>query len=453
MVVLDIAGAKKCKICLQDYDYKRDVENRLFMAGLSSFELVMLEEILHSSLQFPLQRLVQALDQPLETVRAALEKFSTTGLLRLTSDQVVVDKELRKYFEGLMLPFEEDFVPGMDYIQILLRKVPIGVLPTWYAIPRTANNIFESLVERILATPQLVQRYLNEVVHTDPDLRAIQNAVFSHPELTVPSAALRDQLGLSREAFEECMLQLEFQFLCCHTYRQVDGRWEQVVTPFQEWMDYLIHLQRTAPRSLAAGQVQALYASEYPVIERMGELLTQAFKAPVPMSMALNPVASPQSHLDASSVRLFPLLGLGELRDGHLVAAPVAESWCSLTLEDRAMGLYRHPDHRPRGLEQVQERFLRDAERSMARALNMGWVDLDQFIQGMVVPLRTEDVVQLQRRNRAWRYALPNYTPEECGMLRSMIQEWLFESGVVVLGTFQNRPCFRLTALGHSLYS
>ena len=447
MVVLDIAGSKKCKISLQDYDYKQDIENRLFMAHLTSSELVLLEEILHSSLTFSISRMARTLDQPVEAIREALESLSHTGLVRLDGDQVHVDKERRKYFEVLMLPFEEDFSPGMDYIQALLRKVPIAVLPTWYAVPRTANSIFDALVERILASPQLFQRYLSEVVLTDPHLRAIQAAVFRHPELTVPSAVLRQELGLTPEQFEECMLQLEFQFLCCQRYRQTDGRWEQVITPFQEWMDYLLHLKRTAPCALNPASVLPLHEEDYVIVERMATLLRQSLKASLPF-------AELQSPLDRECGRLLQLLHLVECTAEDMVEpSSAAESWLSLAPEERALGLYRHPAHRPRGIDHLHDRFLRDAERSLSRVIGLGWVDLEQFINGMVSPLHSDALVQLRKKGRSWRYALPEYTEGERAFLRGMIQEWLFQAGVVALGETPQGPCFRLTTLGHSLYN
>ena len=41
----------------------------------------------------------------------------------------------------------------MEFIQLLLRKVPIDILPTWYPIPRTSNSIFDSLIEKYMKTP------------------------------------------------------------------------------------------------------------------------------------------------------------------------------------------------------------------------------------------------------------------------------------------------------------
>src|SRR5690606_655670 len=103
--------------------------------------------------------------------------------LSIEGDTIFVDKDKRKYFEIQISRFDEDFVPGMEFVQGLLKKVPIQVLPLWYATPRTSNNIFESIIEKYLLTPQIYQRYLSELSLGDPLFTSIMRDLFVSADL------------------------------------------------------------------------------------------------------------------------------------------------------------------------------------------------------------------------------------------------------------------------------
>ena len=173
----ELSSLRKNKISLEDYDFKHDIENRLLMSQFSSHDLEVLEEILYSSIKIPVRKISKSVDLDEDELFPILEKLSKTGLFTFEGDSIVVDKEMRKYFEAQILKFDPDFKPGMEFLQSILRKVPIHVLPIWYSIPRTSNNIFESLVEKYLLTPQIFQRYLMELSFPDPILAGIVHEV------------------------------------------------------------------------------------------------------------------------------------------------------------------------------------------------------------------------------------------------------------------------------------
>ena len=59
--MLEISLIKKNKICLEDYNYKQDIENRLLISQLSALDLELLQEILYSPLKIAFQDLSQSL--------------------------------------------------------------------------------------------------------------------------------------------------------------------------------------------------------------------------------------------------------------------------------------------------------------------------------------------------------------------------------------------------------
>ncbi len=241
----DLNSSKKNKISLSDYDYKSDLENRLIMSHFTTSDLLVLEEILYSSLKLSVKKLSKDLEIEEEKLSLILEKFSKIGLLTLRGDEILIDKEMRKYYESQILKFEEGFIPGMEFLQSLLRKVPIQVLPVWYSIPRGSNNIFDSLIEKYLLTPQIFERYVQDNLQGDPTLAHIVQTVYGTPDYKVFGSDLMSLCNLSREKFEEHLLYLEFNFLCCLGYEKIGDEWKEIVTPFHEWREYLRFLRDT----------------------------------------------------------------------------------------------------------------------------------------------------------------------------------------------------------------
>ena len=243
--MVELNQLRKNKINLSDYPYEQDIENRLTIAKFSSQDLAVLEEILYSSIKIPIRKLAKSLDREEEEILPVLQTLSKTGLISFEEDAIVVDKEKRKYFEAQMMKFDSDFRPGMEFLKTLLHKVPIHVLPQWYSIPRTSNNIFDSLIEKYLLTPQIFQRYLLELNFHDPVLSGIVEDVFHAPGYKVRAEELMEKYQISHEQFEENMLYLEFHFLCCLSYEKEGEIWKEIVTPFHEWREYLIFLRDT----------------------------------------------------------------------------------------------------------------------------------------------------------------------------------------------------------------
>src|SRR5271169_1521004 len=121
--MVELISAKKNKICLSDYNYRKDIENRLLMATFSSLDVAVLEEILFSPLKFSYKKLARTLEENDEDILPVLEKLGKIGLLTLEGELVSVDKEMRKYYESEILKFDPEFRPDMEYLQGLLKKV------------------------------------------------------------------------------------------------------------------------------------------------------------------------------------------------------------------------------------------------------------------------------------------------------------------------------------------
>ena len=473
---------RKNKINLEDYDYQKDIQNRVLMSQFSSEDLEVLEEIVYSSQKIPISRLVDQLDKNLDNLHTILEKLSKTDLFKIEEDMVVVDKEMRKYFETQIQKFDDDFTPGMEFLQALLKTVPIHVLPNWYPIPRTSNNIFNSLIEKYLETPQTFQRYLTELNLGDPILNGIVTDLFEAPEHKMYSAEIREKYKLSEEGFEEHLLYLEFNLVCCLVYEKKDGEWVEVVTLFKEWKDYLNFLKESQPKEISKkSEVKRTRPHDFSFAEDMSTLLALSMTKPLYLRLneeeewtfekaSANVVAKQCKGFDLKSeegqahfhsymtkvIQKLIFLKLAQIEGNQLIASDEAEEWLALPIEKRALNTYKvtltNYPFSGFSKEIYTERNIHEIEKSICRIIDSGWVLFDEFLNGVIAPISEKSKMSLKKRGRYWKYSLPDYSEEEMILIRLIIYNWLFEGGIIATGSFQGKECLRITSLGQSMF-
>lgn len=457
----EIATFRKNKIELSEYDLSKDIENRVLMASFTPQDIEVLEEILYSSIQTPISVLEKNLDLSKEDLLPILEKLAKTSLFTLSKDSVLVDKEMRKYYEMQVTKFEEDFKPGMEYLQGLLRKVPIHILPNWYAISRTSNNIFESIVEKYLQTPQIFQRYLLDLTLSDPVQNGIMNAVYQSPDFAVNALDMMKKYDLNREQFERHMIELEFHFVCCIKYTREGNQFQEWITPFHEWREYLCHVRDTEPQTIVEeDSIERKKGSDFAIIEEMSALLELAKEGPITAASTrkIQKVCPEFDPADFGSyVEKLCLVNLADREGEKVLFTSDSMEWLKMEISDRAMYLYRHPKNALIGTRLSEEllhpRIVREAEKSVSRIAGGGWVYLDDFLSGVFIPLNESHVVSLVRQGRNWKYELPQYTEKELQFFKAVLNKWLFEVGITALGMHEDRPCLCLTPLGQNLFS
>jgi predicted transcriptional regulator len=463
---MELNHLKKNKICLSDYDYQKDIENRILLSEFSQTDFTVLEEIIYSPLTFSTDRLFKSLEISKEEILSVLEKLIPTGLLSLEGNQISIDKEMRKYFESQVLKFEDDFIPDLEFLHSMLKKVPIHVLPVWYSIPRTSDNIFQSLIEKYFQTPQAFQRYLMEINLGDPILSNIVQDVFSAPSYKVPSETIMQKYDLTKQRFEEYLLLLEFNFLCCLAYDHKDERWVEVVTPFKEWRDYLLFLEKNSPHSLSTkSKLIRNRPTEFAFVNDMSTLLQEALNKPLSIKKSSHLISLLQNLSDSVDSQAYcnqvldklKLLKMAAIADDKLFALEGAHDFLAMQAQNRALFVYRHPLNNIllEGDDATlwTERNLREAEKSITRIATSGWVYFDEFLKGSLIPLSEETRVVLKRQGRSWKYSLPNYSPAEKHFIHTIIFKWLFEAGIVAIGCQDERDCFCVTPFGQTLFS
>ena len=450
---------KKNKIELTSYNYKRDIENRIYMSQFSVFDVDILIEILNSSLKICTRNLAEYLNITEETLRPSLEKLSQTKLFKIEGINLVVDKEMRKYYESQITKFDDDFEPGVDYLQGILSKVPIHVLPVWYAIPRSSDHIFNSIIEKNILSPKIYERYISELNFIDPVMTGIMQDVFSAPDYKIRSRTLRDKYNLTREQFEECMLYLEFNFVCCLSYNRIDGMWKEVVTPFYEWREYLRFQRDTQPKRITDIEtIKRKHPHDFGFIQDMSALLKVAAQVPLALKKdggldadAINSwLPGRDEGVVKNLIELLIHLNLAKSTKGTLQPAEKAKEWVKKSLQDQAITIYRQTSsyYRNKLGEALDDRDIREAEKGLRRVINKGWIYFEDFMRGFISPIGTAEPVMLKNKGKRWNYALPNYSVNERNIVEMTIFERLFQVGMIAVGTHEGKPCFCVTAFG-----
>lgn len=464
--LLEASSIRKNKISLTDYNYQKDIQNRLLLSKLTLDDFRVLEEILYSSLNIPLSDLANDLKIDIPSLSLILEKLAPTGLFSFEKNMLHVDKEMRKYFEFQLEKLEDDFHPDMEFLQNLLKKIPIHILPIWYSIPRTSNNIFASLIEKHLLTPQIFQRYISELNFGEPILKQIIDDVYHSKNLEVSAQDLMNKYSITRELFEEYMLHLEFSFVCCLNYRKKGNAIEETVTPFHEWREYILFLQNSEPQPIQEDErVISTRPLEFSFVEDLTILLQEAQK----QSLTADTLSSLLPHFNNLSqnpgiykpyiqhlLAKATLVRFIDLSSGKIEITSFAKEWLALPLDRKSLYFYRHPLNKiiskKFSSEVYTEKSIREAEKSITRVLNKGWILFDDFLKGCHVALKEESIVSLKRVGKNWKYALPVYNSEEQEFLYATIFEWLFEAALVQTGSFDGKACFRVTSLGCTLF-
>lgn len=448
---------RKNKVNLADYAYKRDIENRILLAQLSVLEVDLLREIVHSSLRIDLQDLAETLEIPLQQLIPALRKLSATQLFKQEGSQLIVNKEMRKYYESQIEKFDPDFKPDMEFLQGLLNKVSINALPIWYAIPKSSDHIFSSIIEKYLLTPAIYRQYLEEIEFDEPILKDIIRDLYQQaPSFKLETDSLIKKYNLTREKLEEYVLLLEYHFVCCIKYEQVNNEWHEFISPFQEWLEYLqfetasrlVPIEDQANIQLIAGEV------EFGFIHDMETILKACQEKGISTDTLERTLKRTESHFNHVLFKLKQLEFISEKQlKWHITST--GKAWLNKTLTEKSSTLTAHPLNTLKSLNSYQTslfynpRNSRLIEQSLLGQLGYRkWVYLEDFIKGLLIPIGKQEGISLKNKGKKWKYTLPSYSEDELHFIQAMITERLFELGIVAIGKHKDKTCFTLTSFG-----
>ncbi len=440
---------RRNKIDLCNYPYQRDIESRLLLATLTQAEVALLNELFNYSLEIPLADLSHSLNWSSETILQMLTKFAPTKLYRLEEKRVVLDKELRRYYEGELVKFDDAFKPGMEYLKRLLNKVPPYVLPNWYALPRRCDKIFPTILEKYLINPKIYQQYLHDLQFDNPIPNRIIEAVYSSSDFKISASELQNSLSIDSKEFHEWLLLLEFHFACVLSYEPLGDGFREIITPFHEWREYLLFLKNTHSTPIFdTPAIQRTHPHNFGFCEDLTLLLQLLKTRPLRLekrgeSWTLSEIErqalfpSRSSPLYAQTlVEKTLFMHFSAVHNRTLIFLSPAEEWLAREMSDKALSMTRHP---------IQ------VEKGLMRVLHCGWVTVEDFMRGFMGNLRGRGPLLLTNLGKHWKYPIPSYNDEERALIEKTLVRQLFEAGVVATGSYQGKACFCVTPFGLSL--
>lgn len=469
----ELLQTKKKNLFLQDHDYQKDLYLRKELAQYSSTDLLVLEEILYSPLKISVKKLAKNVDLSLEEIESSLEKIATTSLFTESEQMLFVDKKVRKYLDIHILPYTEDFRPSIDYVISLLQLCPIEILPQWYSIPRSSNDIMQSIIEKYLLTPVFYERHLENIGSQHPLCKQILDFVFSSPTRSILKDDLFDYLGISEEKFEECLFYLELQFVLFSHYQH--GK--IFLKPLQEWEDYLqFHIPLSAIEK-DDDNLEVFRKNPFAAVEDMRALLLLFQKEPLAVhrdtkEIDQNTLMYAARYLEFSPddlcekekiteylsnlIDLLLSLRLADIVDDKLYACAFANEFIDKTPKERAFFIYKHPLLDAQFFQKQGAKFtekeLREAERAILPAKDGGWFLLNGLLEKMRVHLRDEHMIYLKKEGRRYFYALPSYSDVEKSFVHTTLYHWLFFCGIVEKAGKNGSAYLRLTSFGHEIF-
>ncbi|MGA8163513.1 MAG: hypothetical protein WB791_00620 [Waddliaceae bacterium] len=456
---------KKIQVSLSDYPYHRDIAHRLLIAELTNFEVEVIQEILHSSLKISIFKLADTLSVAASTLLPALEKLKNTQLFHLDTDHIIVDKQMRKFYGFHMAKFDRNFRSDMEFLRKSLQQIPIHLLPDWYAIPRTSDDIFTSIIDKFFRTPQIYRQHLDDLRFDDFRLHEILNDVYRAPDFKVRTKTLLDKYSLSREMLEEYLLLLEFNLACCSSYEQCDGQWEEIITPFFEWRAYRRLLRDRIPNSIQHPlSIQRTHPQDFGFIQDMNILLTAVCNQPLSLrqeegdgALSLQAIKSLFSSVYAqhpsdsylhSLLEKLQQLHLAAAVDHYLCPCGMTDDWLKKPLEKQAFAMYKST---AAALYEGVDRNQRKIERCLADLSVDGWMYVEDFAKACTAPIGNHSPVMLKKTGKKWKYHLPAYTSEDVQTLHNYLFQDLFYAGIMATGVHENKPCFCLTRFGRMI--
>lgn len=460
-------STRKHKVELADYSYQRDIANRQLLAELTEFEVLAVEEIVNGSLKTTIDQLACVLEADTKTLQPLLERLHEVELLKIEGHTVTINKEMRKYYCCELAKFNTFFEPDLQHLQALLQKVPIHILPLWYAIPRTSDNIFQSILERYFQTPRTYQKYIEELALENPVLYRLFEALQATPDFSLSAKTVMEQLNLSKEQFHELILSFEYHLGGGLCYRKEASGWQAYVSIYQEWKQYQSFLRCNAPSAIEDDHaVERFHSSDFGFIEDLATLLRLALQKSIPLATIQTPASSLQFYeqhfphlVKASALTLYfssllrfaTYLHLLKQAEDNIVACPQEiKSWLKKNKQDQASDIYCLVLSATRQNTDMacSEREFREIEKALKKVAHRGWIYFDDFLKGSTASIGKNSPVALLQKGKKWRYTLPCYTQEEQDLFSKVVFGPFFYAAHVATGMHLGRPCFRITPYG-----
>ena len=310
----------------------------------------------------------------------------------------------------------------------------------------------------------------------------IKPGFFTSKNHKIYAEDLKQKYKLSDDDFEKYMLILEYSFVLCLSYNNVNGYWKETVTPFYEWQKYLTFMNSTTPVDIPdTNKIKRNYDSDFIYTENLKVILNKIPSISFSLDNSKSIVLNDQSietlckNLNLNIDNLFSIdknfsqkeyieemvekllkLDFIKVEGTGLKLTKDAKSWLDLSSEKKAMTIYQSPLNQLSRNKYPENIFsnsnIRRAEKSILRVLNSSWVFFDDFMKGIMVPITDDQFITLKKEGKNWEYTLPKYTDEQRNLIKVVVLKWLYENAIVAIGKDNDKICFKVTDFGKKIF-
>ncbi|OGN64880.1 MAG: hypothetical protein A2888_03445 [Chlamydiae bacterium RIFCSPLOWO2_01_FULL_28_7] len=276
-----------------------------------------------------------------------------------------------------------------------------------------------------------------------------------------PQIYIKDKFSFTDEELTEALIFLELNFICFVTYVEIDCEYIETATLFTEYKTFLNHLKTfktieikdldnlIKKRDSDFGFVQDMHFV-LESLQKPSEIKSIKDKLKKHISKIDPKIHIANSYLDSVIDKLIKIKYVS-FKDNILSKNDSSNEWLLMDNEKKVLHLYYHPLNTFQ-YENFNEISLKEAEKSISKVINCGYVYFDDFIINSFANVSEERSIELKPFGKSYKYVFPTYNIEETKFIKSVIFDRLFEAGIVSIGSIKAKDCFRVTKLGKLLF-
>ena len=136
----------------------------------------------------------------------------------------------------------------------------------------------------------------------------------------------------------------------------------------------------------------------------------QSLKIPISINEYIN-ISDSNHSFRKQIIKKILFLRLAEAKEDILYPNPDINEWLKKTYHEKCMSLYfsTFSEYKKNVKTEFQDKDIRKIEKALKFIIDKGWIYLDDFINSLSFSIGRSQQITLQKKNRKWQYAFPEY--------------------------------------------
>lgn len=433
ITMLSVDHYRENRINLADYDHQSDLQLRIHLSKITEEDFLFLDALVFNPLKITVEDLSAETDLSSQQLARLIERHENLGLYHVHGSNITVDKEVRKKVEWELEKFDSQFTSGLNLIRGSLKKVPVYVLPQWYKISKTTDNIFDALHEKFLKTPKIYKTYLLENKIENEVAQQLFDAISNSPKHELPLSEFLIDHPVSEEKLHEAIILLEFNLMGCLVFKKEGDQYVPYASLFHEWKSYLLSIASDRSSFDAQTNITEM-PKDTPIIDHLIKLLEQV-----------------DSNDKTDS--FLPLLHtLGFINTEHTSLTSRGKEWLEMPQKNKCFImfnslLYQYLTYEPLYRITTEQR-LRECTSILVKALSKRKAKFSVILETVSLPLHKDYEGSITRVGKTWSYAKHTLEEKELTLLQHFLDHFLCNCGIIN----KNGSEYTTTCIGEILF-